>query len=118
MVSTNRSCGPGGNEFGTEALFEHILVPQKQDFLEDAARFPGRCQRKAKNKKFHGRNFIELMLLYRKQEKKNLRRKELIDQNCPIGTRKQEKKASVPKEINEQGFLGSVRKDRCEPQRI
>ena len=103
MVSTNRSCGPGGNEFGTEALFEHILVPQKQDFLEDAARFPGRGRRKAKNKKFHGRNFIELMLLYRKQEKKNLRRKELIDQNCPIGTRKQEKKASVPKERNEQG---------------
>jgi hypothetical protein len=87
-MCSNQSCGSGGNEFGTEALFEHILVPQKQDFLEDAARFLGRCQTRVKNKKFHGRNFIELMLLYRKQEKKNMRRKELIDQNCPIGTRK------------------------------
>ena len=82
------SCVSGGEEFGTEALFEQTLVPQKQDFLEDVTRFLGRCQRKVENKKFHGRNFIELMLLYRKQENKNLRRKELIDQNCPIGTRK------------------------------
>ena len=59
-------CVPGGIEFGTEALFEHTLVPQKQDFLEDAARFPGRCQRKAKNKRFHGRNLMKLMPLYRK----------------------------------------------------
>jgi len=53
MMCSNRSCGSGGKEFGTEALFEHTLVPQKQDFLEDAARFPGRCRRKAKNKEFH-----------------------------------------------------------------
>ena len=30
------SCVSGGEEFGTEALFEQTLVPQKQDFLEDA----------------------------------------------------------------------------------
>ena len=66
-------CVPGGKEFGTEALFEHILVPQKQDFredvarfLEEEARFLGRHQRKVKNKKFHGRNVMKLMLLYRK----------------------------------------------------
>ena len=30
------SYGPGAQEFGTEACFEHILVPQE-------TRFPGRC---------------------------------------------------------------------------
>jgi hypothetical protein len=65
-MCSNQSCGSGGKEFGTEALFEHTRVPQKQDFLEDAARFPGRGRKKAKNKKLHGRNFKISMPLYRK----------------------------------------------------
>ena len=75
-----------------------ISWKMQQDFREDVKEKP-----KIRNFMDATLNFIELMLLYRKQEKKNLRRKELIDQNCPIGTRKQEKKASVPKERNEQG---------------
>ncbi|MCR5811118.1 MAG: hypothetical protein K6G34_06955 [Lachnospiraceae bacterium] len=59
-------CVPGGKELGTEAIFEHIFVPQKARFPEEVTRFLGRCQRKAKNKDFHGRNFMKSMLLCRK----------------------------------------------------
>jgi hypothetical protein len=51
--------GPGGKGFGTGALFEYTLVPQKRDFQEDVREKPiyRDCQ---------GRNFTMSILLCRK----------------------------------------------------
>ena len=77
----------GGKEFGTEAKFEYSLVPQQ-------TRFPGisRLEFKIQEiswmfKSVHGREFLILMLLYRKNEREGHDRQELANQNCHAGTK-------------------------------